>query len=126
MASVPCGCGGAWVKGAQALVLEGGPTDEWDVRCEACGARALFRFEASAFFGYKEKVQDWVRDLLPDLDDRVRGRVARKIGPAFGARFHSVVDGLATDGDLPTLLYLRWRIERALADARQRAGAEEQ
>jgi len=126
MAAVPCECGGAWRAGAQALVdVAGVPTDEFNVECETCGARATFRFDISASFGHKANVEQWVKGLLPDADERLRGRIARRVGPPFGTKFRSLVQGLANEGDVTTLLYLRWQIDRAVAEMQQRAAGEE-
>lgn len=126
IAVVPCDCGGAWKAGAQALVhVAGVPTDEFNVECETCGARAIFRFDVSAFFAHGTNVEKWVKGLLPDADERVRARIARKVGPPFVTKFKSLVQGLANDGDVTTLLYLRWQIDRAVAEMQQRGAAEE-
>jgi hypothetical protein len=126
MASVPCECGGAWRAGAQGLVdVAGVPTDEFNVECGTCGARARFRFDVSAFFAHGSNVEKWVTGLLPDADERVRARIARKVGPPLGTKFKSLVQGLANDADVTTLLYMRWQIDRAVAGLQQRAAGEE-
>lgn len=95
MAAVPCGCGGRWEKGAQRLVTgDDGPVDEWDVVCATCGQRSVFRFDVSAFFAHKLRVQEWLATLLPNADERLRGRLARKIGPEFGVKFRTWFEGL--------------------------------
>jgi hypothetical protein len=125
MASLPCECGGSWKAGPQGLMHQGGiPTDVFNVACEACAARATFRFDVSAFYAHGSNVETWVQGLLPDADERVRSRIGRKVGPPLGTKFKSLVQGLATDGDVTTLLYLRWQIDRAVAGMQQRAGEE--
>lgn len=125
IAAIPCRCGGGWEKGSQRLVTgDDGPLDEWDVLCGSCGQRAVFRFDVSAFLGHKAKVEAWLAQLLPDADDRVRGRLARRIGPEFGVKFRSLVLGLVNDGDVTTLMYLHWQIERAIGEMQQRAATD--
>jgi hypothetical protein len=129
--ALPCSCGGAWVKGAQTLTLgrpDGsgeqaeGPFDEWDVQCGACGARAIFRFDVSSFFGHAGKVADWVRQQLPEADERLRCRIARKVGSPFGVRFCSTIATLVNGWDLLTLLYLHAQVSRAIELVARRAG----
>lgn len=123
MASVPCVCGGRWQAGEQAMV-DGpdGPMDAWEARCGTCGAQAVFRFDVAAFFGHKVRLEAWLAERLPDVEPKVRDRIARKVGPPFGTRFQSLVQGLGKDGDVATLRYLRWQIDRALAVAQGGAG----
>lgn len=128
MRAVPCGCGGAWVKGAQALTdgpaaeagaaSAGGPCDEWHVQCAACGARARFRFDISGFFAHTDRVAEWVAQQLPGVDERTQGRIVRKIGPAFGTRFRRTLTRLVSQGDLLTLLYLHAQVTRAIEAVR--------
>jgi len=64
------------------------------------------RFAVSAFLAHKLMVEEWLAKLLADAGERVRGRLARKIGPEFGVKSRSLVRGLGEDGDASTLLYL--------------------
>lgn len=119
MAVLPCACGTPWRTGMQRLVHEGDvPYDEHDVTCPACGASATFRFDVSSFFDHAARTEAWARTLLPDADPRVVGRIVRKVGPPFGTKFQGLVQNLAKDGDLATLLYLGSRIEAAVAAVR--------
>lgn len=116
MTMLKCACGGSWGgSGAQRLVdVDGRPCDEIDAICDACGLPMTFRFDVSAFFGHKGKVEAWIATTLPDADERTRGRIARKLGPPFMTRFTSFIQGLAKDGDRVTLLYMHSRIAQAL------------
>lgn len=126
MAVRRCDCGGGWSKGPQSLTSgPDGPADEWTVHCPACGARAIFRFDISRFFGHEGEVERWVEERLPQADEQLRARIVRKIGPPFGTKFHSVVRALATDGEAATLLYLRWTIDRALAAMQGGSGEDD-
>ena len=73
-------------EGAQGLVIDAdGPADEWQVQCPACGERAVFRFDISAYYGHKADLERWLEERLPEADPRLRARLARKVGAPFGA-----------------------------------------
>jgi hypothetical protein len=68
----------------------------------------------SPFFSRRSELQAWAARTLPDADQHTREKVLRKVGPDVMTRFMTFVQQRANDGDVPTLLYLRARIDAVL------------
>lgn len=111
-----CDCGGHWEGGDRQSVadIDGIPSDVHEARCADCKQVTTFVFDVSPFFSRHGELRSWAERTLPDAEERIRNKVIRKVGPAFMARFVTFVQQRENDGDVPTLLYLRSRIDAAL------------
>ena len=94
--------------------IEGKPSDVYEARCASCQEVTTFVFDVSPFFSRRIELQAWAARTLPDVDQRTRDKVLRKVGPDFMTRFMTFVRQRANDRNVPTLLYLRTQIDAVL------------